>query len=226
MGWELKEVMKKRFVVIDGALGTMVRKHKLEEPDFHNEALATHPKPLKGNNDILALTRPNILYDIHKQYFEAGSNIVETNTFSGTWVAQADHTLESLAYDINYKGAKLAKKAAEDVFKSTGKRKYVARARGPTNRTMSISPSVETPDLRNVTFEELVDAYATQARSLLGGGVHLLLVETILDTANSKAALYVIHLTFEEEYDEALSIAKLQVENGAQILDINMDEGC
>ena len=151
IGWEIEELLKKRIVCIDGAMGTMVQRHKLEEPDFRNEALANHPKPLKGNNDVLTLTRPDIIYDIHKQYFEAGSDIVETNTFSGTWVAQADYALESLVYDINYEGAKLAKKAAEDVSKSTGKRKYVAGALGPTNRTLSISPSVERPDFRNIS---------------------------------------------------------------------------
>ena len=137
--------------MIDGAMGTMVQRHKLEEPDFRTPALANHPKPLKGNNDLLTLSRPDIIYDIHKQYFEAGADIVETNTFSGTWVAQADYGLESLVYDINYEGAKLAKKAANDVFKATGKRKYVAGAMGPTNRTLSISPSVERPDFRNIS---------------------------------------------------------------------------
>merc|ERR1711892_168643 len=175
---------------------------ELEEEDFRTKALANHPKPLKGNNDLLSLSRPDIIYDIHKQYFEAGADIGETNTFSGTWVAQADYGLESLVYDINYEGALLAKKAAEDVYKATGNRKYVAGAMGPTNRTLSISPSVERPDFRNITFDELVDAYAAQARALLDGGVGLLLVETIFDTANSKAALYAIQLIFEEEYDE------------------------
>merc|ERR1711892_1614372 len=175
---------------------------ELEEEDFRTKALANHPKPLKGNNDLLSLSRPDIIYDIHKQYFEAGADIGETNTFSGTWVAQADYGLESLVYDINYEGALLAKKAAEDVYKATGNRKYVAGAMGPTNRTLSISPSVERPDFRNITFDELVDAYAAQARALLDGGVGLLLVETIFDTANSKAALYAIQLVFEEEYDE------------------------
>lgn len=201
IGWELKETLKKRIVILDGAMGTMVQRHKLEEEDFRNEALKNHPKPLKGNNDLLSLSRPDIIYDIYKQYFEAGSDIVETNTFSGTWVAQADYGLESLVYDINYEGTKLAKKAAEYVYKATGNRKYVAGAMGPTNRTLSISPSVERPDFRNITFDELVDAYAAQARALLDGGADILLVETIFDTANSKAALYAIQLVFEEEYD-------------------------
>jgi len=200
IGWELEELMKKRIVVIDGAMGTMVQKHKLEEPDFRNADLANHPKPLQGNNDILSLTRPDIIYDIHKEYFMSGADICETNTFSGTWVAQADYALESLVYDINFQGAKLAKKAALDVFRETGVKRYVAGAMGPTNRTLSISPSVERPDFRNITFEELVQAYGDQARALLEGGVDLLLVETIFDTANAKAALYALQELFDSEY--------------------------
>ena len=151
LGWELGDLLKKRIVVIDGAMGTTIQQYKLEEPDFRNDQLAGHDKPLKGNNDILSLTRPDIIYEIHKTYFEAGADIVETNTFSGTWVAQADYGLESLVYDINFQGAKLAKRAAEDVLRSTGERKYVAGAVGPTNRTLSISPSVERPDYRNIS---------------------------------------------------------------------------
>jgi len=201
IGWQLEETMKQRIVIIDGAMGTMVQRHKLEEEDFRNPSLANHSHPIKGNNDMLTLTRPDIIYDIHKGYFEAGADICETNTFSGTWVAQQDYALEHLVYDINCEGAKLAKKAADDVYKATGNRKYVAGAMGPTNRTLSISPSVENPAFRNITFDELVDAYAAQARALLDGGADLLLVETIFDTANSKAALYAIQLIFEEEYE-------------------------
>ena len=159
MGWELGDLLKKRIVVIDGAMGTTIQQYKLEEQDFRNETLNTHGKPLKGNNDILSLTRPDIIYDIHKTYFEAGADIVETNTFSGTWVAQADYCLESLVYDINYQGAKLAKRAADDVHKLTGERKYVAGAIGPTNRTLSISPSVERPDYRNISKSWLTSHY-------------------------------------------------------------------
>ena len=151
LGWELGDLLKKRIVVIDGAMGTTIQQYKLEEPDFRNDQLAGHDKPLKGNNDILCLTRPDIIYEIHKHYFEAGADIVETNTFSGTWVAQADYGLESLVHDINYEGTRLAKKAAEDVFRATGERKYVAGTIGPTNRTLSISPSVERPDYRNIS---------------------------------------------------------------------------
>jgi len=201
IAWELEDILQERIVVLDGAMGTMVQQHKLEEEDFRTEALKDHPLPLKGNNDMLSLSRPDIIYDIYKQYYDHGSDIVETNTFSGTWVAQADYGLEHLVYDINYEGAKLAKRAAEDVYKATGRRRYVAGAMGPTNRTLSISPSVERPDFRNITFDELVDAYAAQGRALLDGGADLLLVETIFDTANSKAALFAIQLLFEEEYE-------------------------
>lgn len=151
IGWELKELLEKRIVVIDGAMGTTIQQYKLEENDFRNEKLTQHSKPLKGNNDLLSITRPDVIYEIHKTYFEAGADIVETNTFSGTWVAQADYGLESLVYDINYESAKLAKRAAEEVYKATGERKYVAGAMGPTNRTLSISPSVERPDFRNIS---------------------------------------------------------------------------
>merc|ERR1719273_1317214 len=180
----------------------MIQMHKLEGEDFRNAALEKHEKPLKGNNDLLSITRPEIIYDIHKQYFEAGADICGTNTFSGTWVAQADYGLESLVYEINFQSALLAKKAAVEVERSTGQTKYVSGAMGPTNRTLSISPSVERPDFRNITFDQLVDAYAAQGRALLDGGVDILTVETIFDTANCKAALFAIQQLFDTEYDE------------------------
>ena len=146
--------------------------------------------------------RPEIILDIHRQYYESGADICGTNTFSGTWIAQADYGLEHLVYDINYQSTLLARQAAGEVERATGQRKYVAGAMGPTNRTLSISPSVERPDFRNVTFDELVDAYSAQARALLDGGADILTVETIFDTANAKAALFAIQLLFEEEYQE------------------------
>ena len=155
--------MKQRIVVIDGAMGTMVQRYSLEEEDFRDASLTDHPKPLKGNNDILSLTRPDVVYEIQKHYFEAGADIVETNTFSGTWVAQADYGLESRVYDINYEGAQLAKKAADEVFRATGNKKYVAGAIGPTNRTLSISPSVENPDFRNIS-ESLLHMVSTVSK--------------------------------------------------------------
>ena len=146
----MAEVLKERIVLIDGAMGTMIQRHDLEEEDYRGDEFKDYDKPVKGNNDMLSITQPDIIYDIHKQYFEAGSDIVETNTFSGTWVAQADYGMESYVYQINYDSASLAKRAAKDVSEATGIPKYVAGAMGPTNRTLSISPSVEKPEFRNI----------------------------------------------------------------------------
>lgn len=154
-----------------------------------------------GNNDLLSITQPHIIYQIHKEYLEAGADIIETNTFSSTSVAQADYKLEHLAYRLNKASAELARKAADDVFRLSGCKRYVAGAVGPTNKTLSVSPSVEKPDFRNITFDELVEAYSEQVCGLLDGGVDILLVETIFDTANAKAALFAIDLLFEEKYE-------------------------
>ncbi|CAG0894648.1 unnamed protein product [Darwinula stevensoni] len=197
----ISSILRERIMVIDGAMGTMVQGHRLEEQDFRGRLLAEHPKPLKGNNDILVLTQPDIIYQIHKDYLEAGADIIETNTFSGTRVAQADYGTEHLVYRINLEAAKIARKAADDVARETGIPRFVAGAMGPTNKTLSISPSVERPDFRNITFDELADAYAEQARGLLDGGVHVLTVETVFDTANAKAALFALQTLFEGEYD-------------------------
>uniref|UniRef100_A0A8C9TD95 Methionine synthase n=1 Tax=Scleropages formosus TaxID=113540 RepID=A0A8C9TD95_SCLFO len=197
---ELREIMQKRIMVLDGGMGTMIQQRNLEEPDFRGEEFRNHPKSLKGNNDLLSITQPNIIYKIHKEYLLAGADIIETNTFSGTRVAQADYGLEDLAYRLNKASADIARKAADDVTAHTGIKRYVAGAVGPTNKTLSVSPSVERPDFRNITFDELADAYAEQVRGLLDGGVDILLVETIFDTANAKAALFAIDKLFEDEY--------------------------
>ncbi|XP_052767576.1 methionine synthase-like isoform X2 [Mya arenaria] len=186
-------------MIFDGGMGTMIQQHRFEEEDFRGSEFRDHLKNLKGNNDLLSLTKPNVIYDIHKSYMEAGADFVETNTFSGTRIAQADYGLESLTYRLNFESAKLAKRAAADVSRATGVMRYVAGAMGPTNRTLSISPSVEHPDMRNVTFDELVEAYTEQAKGLLDGGADVLLVETIFDTANSKAALFAIEELFKVE---------------------------
>ncbi|XP_057364717.1 methionine synthase-like [Daphnia carinata] len=196
----LEEELGRRILIIDGAMGTMIQRHRLEEEDFRNAELNDNKKNLKGNNDLLSITRPEIIYDIHYAYLEAGADIIETNTFSGTWIAQSDYGLEEWAYRLNFESAKLAARAVYDFEKKTGKQCWVAGALGPTNRTLSISPSVERPDFRNITFDELVDAYTTQARALLDGGADILLVETIFDTANAKAALFAIENLFEKEY--------------------------
>ncbi|KAL4238834.1 hypothetical protein ACF0H5_003541 [Mactra antiquata] len=196
---ELCKTMRERIMIFDGGMGTMIQQYRFEEDDFRGVEFKDHPKSLKGNNDLLSLTKPDVIYNIHKDYMEAGADFVETNTFSGTKIAQADYGLEDIVYRLNVESAKLAKRAAIDVTQATGVKRYVAGAMGPTNRTLSISPSVEQPDLRNVTFDELVEAYTEQARGLLDGGADVLLVETIFDTANSKAALFAIQQLFATE---------------------------
>ncbi|XP_034716471.1 methionine synthase [Etheostoma cragini] len=198
---ELRAVLQQRIMVLDGGMGTMIQQHKLEEKDFRGDEFKEHPLSLQGNNDLLSITQPNIIYSIHKDYLLAGADIVETNTFSSTSVAQADYGLEHMAYRLNKASAELARKAADDVTKQTGCKRYVAGAVGPTNKTLSVSPSVERPDFRNITFDELVESYTEQVRGLLDGGADLLLVETIFDTANAKAALFAIDLLFEKSYE-------------------------
>ncbi|KAI3365357.1 hypothetical protein L3Q82_010443, partial [Scortum barcoo] len=198
---ELRAVLQQRIMVLDGGMGTMIQQHKLEEEDFRGDEFKEHPLPLKGNNDLLSITQPDIIYKIHKEYLLAGADIIETNTFSGTSTAQADYGLEHMAYRLNRMSAELARRAADDVIKQTGRKRYVAGAVGPTNKTLSVSPSVERPDFRNITFDELVEAYSEQVRGLLDGGADILLVETIFDTANAKAALFAIDLLFEKSYE-------------------------
>ncbi|XP_036427879.1 methionine synthase [Colossoma macropomum] len=198
---ELRETIQKRIMVLDGGMGTMIQQKHLQEEDFRGQEFKEHPKSLKGNNDLLSITQPEVIYSIHKEYLLAGADIIETNTFSSTRIAQADYGMEELAYRLNKASAEVARKAADDVAAQTGVKRYVAGAVGPTNRTLSVSPSVERPDFRNITFDELVEAYAEQVRGLLDGGCDILLVETIFDTANAKAALFAIDMLFEEAYE-------------------------
>lgn len=171
----------------------MIQRHTLEEADFRKGWFEDHPSPLKGNNDLLSLTRPEIIKEIHALYFEAGADIAETNTFSGTTVAQADYGLEHAVYDINYHSAKIAREVADEfTAREPHKPRFVAGSMGPTNRTASISPDVNDPGFRAISFDQLVTAYKEQANALLDGGVDLLLVETIFDTLNAKAALFAI----------------------------------
>ena len=194
------DILKERILLLDGAMGTMIQRHKLEEEDFRKGWFENHNHPLKGNNDLLSLTRPEIIEDIHRQYFEAGADIAETNTFSGTWIAQADYALEKYVYDINYHGAKLARKVADEfTAKNPNKPRFVAGSIGPTNRTASISPDVNDPGYRAITFDQLVEAYKDQVIALIDGGVDILLVETVFDTLNAKAALFAIDQVFEEK---------------------------
>jgi len=198
MSERIESLITKRILVLDGAMGTMIQRYPLEEEDFRKGWFEDHASPLKGNNDLLSLTRPDIILAIHKEYLEAGADIIETNTFSGTWIAQADYHLEKFVYDINFHGAKLAKAACEEyTAKDPGKPRFVAGSIGPTNRTASISPDVNDPGYRGVTFDELVNAYTEQTNALMDGGCDILLVETIFDTLNAKAALYAIDEVFE-----------------------------
>jgi len=197
---DIRSELTKRILILDGAMGTMIQRYTLEEEDFRNEKLKDHDHPLKGNNDLLSFTRPDIIKAIHTEYLAAGADIIETNTFSGTTIAQADYRLEHIVYDINYYGAKIAREAVDEFMKKnpTSPQRYVAGAIGPTNRTASISPDVNDPGYRAVTFDELAKAYKDQAIALIEGGADLLLIETIFDTLNSKAAIYAIMELFEE----------------------------
>jgi 5-methyltetrahydrofolate--homocysteine methyltransferase len=199
----INELIKKRILILDGAMGTMIQCHSLEEDDFRKGWFEDHSKPLKGNNDLLSLTRPDIIKDIHRQYYQAGADIAETNTFSGTWIAQADYDLEKAVYDINFHSARIAREVADEfTAREPEKPRFVAGSIGPTNRTASISPDVNDPGFRAISFDQLVDAYKEQVNALMDGGVDILLVETIFDTLNAKAALFAIDEVFQNRQKE------------------------
>ena len=196
----LKELLAKRILVLDGAMGTMVQRRKLTEADFRGERFKSHPKDLKGNNDVLVLTRPDVIADIHGEYLDAGADIIETNTFSSTSVSQGDYGLEAIAYELNLEAAKLARRVADEwTAKDPAKPRFVAGSIGPTTKTLSISPDVNNPAFRAITFDEMRDAFKDQTRGLIDGGSDLLLVETQIDTLNAKAALVAIAEVFEEQ---------------------------
>ena len=192
--------LSKRILVLDGAMGTMLQRYDFSEDDFRGERFKAHPIPLKGNNDLLSITQPEAIADVHRLYFEAGADIVETNTFSGTSIAMADYQMEDLVYELNYESARIAKQVA-DTFtnENPNKPRFVAGSIGPTNKTASMSPDVNKPEYRAITFEELRVAYKEQVKALIDGGVDVLLVETIFDTLNAKAALFAIE-ELKEEY--------------------------
>lgn len=203
---QLLALAQERILILDGAMGTMIQRYKLEEEDFRNENLKDHPHSLKGNNDLLSVTRPDVIREIHQAYFRAGADVAETNTFSGTSIAQADYGLESLVYDINFQSAKIAREVAEEFTAlEPHKPRFVAGSLGPTNRTASLSPDVNDPGYRAVTFDELVAAYREQIAGLVEGGADLLLVETVFDTLNAKAALFAI-ATYMEENQRSLPV--------------------
>lgn len=191
--------IQKRILVLDGAMGTMLQQYNFSEEDFRGERFKDYATSLKGNNDLLSITQPEAVKEVHRKYFAAGADIVETNTFSGTTIAMADYQMESLVYELNFESAKLAKEAAEEFTKKEPhKPRFVAGSIGPTNRTASMSPDVNDPGYRAVTFDELRIAYKQQTEALLDGGADLLLVETVFDTLNAKAALFAIEEVKEE----------------------------
>ncbi|WP_343487621.1 homocysteine S-methyltransferase family protein [Allomuricauda sp. d1] len=190
---KIEEILQKRVLVLDGAMGTMLQRYKFTEEDFRGERFKDWPSPLQGNNDLLSLTQPEAIAEVHRKYFAAGADIVETNTFSGTTIAMADYGMEELVYELNYESARIAKEVAQEFTeKEPAKPRFVAGSMGPTNKTASMSPDVNDPGFRAISFDELRMAYKQQTQALLDGGADILLVETIFDTLNAKAALFAI----------------------------------
>ncbi len=195
----LDRAVKERILILDGAMGTMIQRQKLDEEGYRGERFKDFDRDLKGNNDLLVLTQPEIIRDIHSGYLEAGADIIGTNTFNAQAISQADYGLEDISHEMNVAAAKLAREAADDWEARTPDRpRYVAGAMGPTNRTASISPDVNNPGFRNVSFDDLVEAYSTQVRGMIEGGVDLILIETVFDTLNAKAAGYAVEEVFDE----------------------------
>jgi 5-methyltetrahydrofolate--homocysteine methyltransferase len=200
---DIRKELEKRILIIDGAMGTMIQRHKLEEADYRGVRFKDWHTDVKGNNDLLSITQPDIITGIHKLYLEAGADIIETNTFSSTVIAQADYDMQSLAYELNVASAKCARKAIDEYYKENPESKvqnpkFVAGAIGPLNKTLSLSPDVNNPGFRAVTFDEVVTAYYEQIKGLVDGGVDILLIETIFDTLNAKAAIYAIKKFFRD----------------------------
>lgn len=196
---EIRDLLARRILILDGAMGTMIQQHKLGESDYRGERFRAHPKDLKGNNDLLVLTRPDVVAGIHRAYLDAGADIIETNTFNGTRVSQAEYGLAELAYEINVAGARLVRELCDEyTAQNPAKPRYCAGVLGPTSRTLSISPDVNDPGFRNVTFDALVDDYYDSARGLLEGGADILLIETIFDTLNAKAAVFAVEKLLAE----------------------------
>ncbi len=193
----IEALARTRILVIDGAMGSMIQTWKLTEDDFRGPRFADHPMPLQGNNDLLSITRPDVVRSIHEAYLEAGADIIETNTFNAQKISQADYGLEALSYELNVESARLAR-AACDAHETAAAPKIVAGTLGPTNKTLSLSPDVNDPARRDVTYQEIVDAYKEQVRGLVDGGCDVLMIETIFDTLNAKAAIYAVEEAFDE----------------------------
>ncbi|MFN3453739.1 MAG: methionine synthase [Pseudobdellovibrio sp.] len=208
---ELKDILSQRVAFIDGAMGTMIQLHKLKEVNYRGEKFKDHHRDLKGNNDLLSITQEKIIYDIHMAYLQAGADIIETNTFNSTSIAQEDYALEHLAFELNKASAQVARKATQDYFSKSGRKAYVAGALGPTNKTASLSPDVNNPAYRAVTFDSLVKSYKEQIEGLLAGGAEIILVETIFDTLNAKAALYAYADVKEYLESKSLDVPPLMI---------------
>ena len=203
----IQDCLKERILIIDGAMGTMIQRHKLEEKDYRGQRFADWPSDLKGNNDLLCLTQPDIIEGIHRQYLDAGADIIETNTFNAQVISMADYHMEALAFEINVAAARLAKKAASDyTARNPDKPRFVAGAIGPMNKTLSLSPDVNNPGFRAVSFDEVAAAYYEQVKGLVEGGADLLLIETIFDTLNAKAAIFAIKKYFRDQGQKELPI--------------------
>jgi 5-methyltetrahydrofolate--homocysteine methyltransferase len=195
---KLQELLEQRIVIIDGAMGTMVQRHKLEEADYRGERFKNWHTDIKGNNDILCITQPHIIKGIHRAYLDAGADILETNTFNGQSVSLADYDMQSLAYELNVAAVKVAREAINEyLLEHAGEQKFVAGAIGPMNKTLSLSPDVNNPGYRSVTFDEVADAYYEQIGGLVDGGADILIIETIFDTLNAKAAIYAVNKYFQ-----------------------------
>jgi len=200
---DIRDLLDNRILVLDGAMGTMIQRYKLEENDFRGQRFKDHTKPLKGDNDLLSLTRPDIIRQIHEAYFEAGADIAETNTFNGTSIAQADYGMEDIVYELNVEAARIAREVADRfTANDPAKPRFVAGAIGPTNKTASLSPDVSNPGFRAITFDQLAESYKEQARGLMDGGADIMLVETVFDTLNAKAALFAIRELYKESGKE------------------------
>ena len=207
----IQDCLRERILIIDGAMGTMIQQHKLAEKDYRGERFKDWPSDLKGNNDLLCLTQPQIIQGIHQQYLEAGADIIETNTFNAQRISLADYHMEELAYEINFEAAKIAKQAIKEYQEINPKSKienpkFVAGAIGPMNKTLSLSPDVNNPGYRAMTFDNAMNAYYEQVKGLVEGGVDLLLIETIFDTLNAKAAIFAIKKYFRDTKQKELPI--------------------
>ena len=194
----LTELLDSQIALLDGAMGTMIQGHDLQEKDYRGDRFADWPIDLKGNNDLLSITQPKIIADIHREYLEAGVNIIETNTFNSNAPSMADYEMEDLVHELNYESAKIARNVVDDFKKNDSQEVFVAGVLGPTNRTCSLSPDVEDPSFRNITFDEIVETFKVATSALIDGGADLIMVETIFDTLNAKAALFAIDLVSAE----------------------------